>query len=514
MEKKASEKKEPLLIEDSLSQYPDVEAAWNKQASPEDRIQMAISFMKETLSQKQAPLFKKFWDLRKMALQIFREDMDPIHRTKLWGEFVALSNEARALKAIFDEKSSFAAEQIALAIESLEKDLASYDALLKNRERIHLDLFEELETHREFYEEKQTELQLIQTFFSRGSSLRKELIHTTMRMKQKNTLFKRLTIASQTISEKRETGTKEVSERFREDVDQFVDKYFSKEHRTPFYALKEKIKLLQLIAKKLFLTSSAFSDIRLKLSSCWDEVKEKERQYKEKVQAKKQQSQEKKGAFLAKIALIKEQKGSLSSNELTKELRNVRQEMKDAKLRREDVEELEELLQNLRGETPIVQPSGAFASVSFIKSFDQKIASLSEEKESIPFEDAYDRFEQIERQIDKAPASYKEKSRLQKSLIPLRQWIDATLENTIEKASKEESLTFSDRREILLLAKKIRMKIKKNLEEERKKKGRSGLDFAMAMAHQERLENEKKRVERIDVSIETLEERLEQIEPN
>lgn len=96
------------------------------QTTSEEKLKFSIDFMRESLSQEKDPNFKGFWEARRVCLPIFKENLNPIARSKLWNDFVELSSEARRLKTILDEQSSFAIEQLELAIGSLEKDIEKY----------------------------------------------------------------------------------------------------------------------------------------------------------------------------------------------------------------------------------------------------------------------------------------------------------------------------------------------------------------------------------------------------
>ena len=54
------------------------------------------------------------------------------------------------------------------------------------------------------------------------------------------------------------------------------------------YALREEIKQLQSIAKILTLNTHAFTETRLKLSACWDKIKNREKERKKETQVKRQ----------------------------------------------------------------------------------------------------------------------------------------------------------------------------------------------------------------------------------
>src|SRR3989338_3855667 len=89
---------------------------------PEEKIAEGLKEMRCSLAQEGVPRFKEFWEMRKALLSLFKENLNPLVRSKLWAEYIELTVEARHLKEILEEESVFAMEQIGLAIESLQAD--------------------------------------------------------------------------------------------------------------------------------------------------------------------------------------------------------------------------------------------------------------------------------------------------------------------------------------------------------------------------------------------------------
>src|SRR5690242_12341464 len=99
-------------------------------ATSEEKIAFGLEFMRKAISQEGSPHFREFWEARKTVLPFFKENINIAIRSKLWGEYVELTSEARRLKDILEEQSAFATEQIDLAIQALEKDLSQFDHFL------------------------------------------------------------------------------------------------------------------------------------------------------------------------------------------------------------------------------------------------------------------------------------------------------------------------------------------------------------------------------------------------
>ena len=75
------------------------------------------------------------------------------------------------------------------------------------------------------------------------------------------------------------------------DVEQFIKSYFQDEEFKDLhlYSLREEIKQLKTVAKILTLNTHAFTETRVKLSGCWDKIKNREKERKKETQQKKQE---------------------------------------------------------------------------------------------------------------------------------------------------------------------------------------------------------------------------------
>ncbi|MFZ0564643.1 MAG: hypothetical protein WAM28_00375, partial [Chlamydiales bacterium] len=249
-------------------------------SNPEEKLQVSIQYMRSALSQEKAPNFKGFWEVRKICITLFKEPLSPPLRSLLWGEYVELTREGRRLKSMLDGESAFAMEQIDLAISALEGEIKQFEddqnGVIKTSPS--LELPEQLQTLKErfpYYEKLQRELNILNRFSSRVNGLRKELIKTEMRIRQKNKFFRRLSLLGDFVFPPRKKMIREISESFIQDVDAFVKNHFSHPHFSPeamqhsVFHYREEIKGLQQVAKLLTLNTHAFSITRDQLSRCW-----------------------------------------------------------------------------------------------------------------------------------------------------------------------------------------------------------------------------------------------------
>ncbi len=485
-----------------IDAYPELKQVWSTETAMEKKIAAALDGMQSALSNPDQPSFKKFWDIRKLTFPLFKEELDPEIRGSLWQKFTELSEEARNLKVLFEEQSSFAVEQIGLAIDSVEREVGEYEKHLQDADPVEIPTLFLFKNHEKIYCQTQKELSLLNALSLRISSLRKELISSAMRMKEKNAFFKRLSRLSDQVFPQRKEKIEQISSLFAEDVERFIQEEFQPKKK-PLYELKQSIKILQSTAKLFSLNAKTFSSTRKKLSACWDEIKQKEKARKEEIQVKKERSKEEKAQIAAKIEEMLAGKKDLSSKAFAEKLSQIEKDVKSASVTREDKEELFERLSALK--KPSQKVPDAYEET---RSIDNRIAHLIENKVSMDLEDLYDYVDQLDRQIDKTPNSYAEKNRIREALSPLKSWVDKECNLRLENALSAEEYPLEEFEKLLQFTKKIRAKIKRNLERQQKKSRGTGFDFAMAIGYQERFLEEKKRLDHIDASIAALEEKI------
>lgn len=324
--------------------------------TPEEKIAHGLSFMRGTISQEGSPHFREFWEVRRLVLPFFRENLNSAIRSKLWGEYVELTVEARRLKEILEEQSSFAMEQIDLAVQSIETDLTQFEVLLSQAGDIAFtEVPRTLEDKMSVYNKIQRELNLLNTLASRLAGLRKEIIKTDMRIRFKTKFFKRLSELGDRIFPKRKELMDAVGSEFEKDIEAFVENHFQGDQvvGAPYYALRGEIKALQGMAKFLTLSSGVFNRTRLKLSECWDKIKVLEKEHKKEVTLKKQASSEQRQLIDAKIEELKGRCENMTLGELDKEISLISQCMREVSLHRDDVFALRDTLSAMR--TPYIE---------------------------------------------------------------------------------------------------------------------------------------------------------------
>lgn len=523
------EQEKPQLSEDRAKISPAFHAFKEKFLSMpthEEKIAHGLEFMRSSISQEGSPRFREFWEARREILPCFKENLNPAIRSKLWNEYVELTVEARRLKDILEEQSAFAMEQIDLAVKSIEGDLLNLEVLLGQMEEIAFPSWSgSVGEKSAVYTKLQRELNLLNTLASRLNGLRKEIIKTDMRIRFKTKFFKHLSELGDQIFPKRKDLIEKVSSEFEKDVEQFIAKYFQGEavSGAPYYAMREEIKALQAMAKMLTLNSSAFNRTRLTLSRCWDKIKVLEKEHKKEVFEKKQVSFGQRQEVQTRIEALKARSSELSLRDLDKEIEEIVRDMRSISLHRDDVRALRDELSQLR--TPYLAAQEQKAreleeaekeklrlKKERVTQIKEEIAFLTKEGAQIELEDLLARFNELLQNIDQLEAPKIEKQQIERTLRSLKDLVADRKEHSLLNLSDDDLKTLENFRTILAQKKQRRQEIKEQLEIYRKSLGSSNLDFEKAMLYRELMDQEKERLDKANLAIEEIEQKIATLE--
>lgn len=498
----------------------------NEKSSNEDKLAYAIEYMRKALAQHGEADFKGFWEARRLCLPIFKENINPIVRAKLWNDFVNFSQEARKLKDILDEEAIFAKEQLEIAVKALEDDLNDYDSKVKSIPDVNFPLESEFFKSKYVgYNDKQRELNLLNAFAGRINSLRKEIIKIGMRLRYKSKFLKSLSLAGDKVFPKRKELIKTVSSMFVNDVDEFINMYFIEEKNpAPFFVLKNEIKALQNIAKILTLSTKAFTETRLKLSQCWDKIKNLENEKKKQVLEKRKDLKENFDLIHAKIKELEEKcKSEISSAELEAIKNDIEQEMRSKNLLKSDVKglrneftlalapivdkEKEEKEKTRKSKEEQLQKKN-----EAIESVIGKLQKLIKDEEKYSIDEINKEKEDIMKEIQDFSLNKIEKQNIERTLKPLKDIIISKKEKSLLNLSQDELQALDQMKEVLSQRLERRNEIKQQLEKYRKELGSSGLDFEKAMMYREMMDMEKERLDKINELIEEIQIQISEIE--
>lgn len=505
-----------LVFKKLFDAQPDIEA----------KLQLTIDFMEATLGQG-TPHFRSFWEARRLCLPLFRENVSPTLRSNLWNKYVELSKEARRLKEILDEQSAFAVEQIEIAIQALEKEISQFQEQVEKAVfTIATGFPQALKEHMANYESLQRQLNVLNAQASRINGLRKELLKTEMRVRQKNKFFQSLSSAGDHVFPKRKELIKEISKQFSEDVDHFIKIHFGENpSKESLYVLREEIKALQGLAKLLTLNTHSFTQTRKQLSECWDKLKveEKERK-KERAQQRvafKQNAEEVHQQIVALKEIVDKNEGT--TGEAQKRIDDITALMRRVELGRDEVKALRDELNALR--KIIHDRSKADLEVRQQQEAERdrqkkeryhilkgQIETLLNQHEVLEVEQLAADRDSLAAQIHDAPLTKNEKQELDRLIKPLRDMIAEKREKALMELSEDDRQALQQMQTILKQRKERRQEIKNQLEVYRKGAGSSSLDFEKAMAFTAQIQEEKERLEKINQGIVEIEQRIAELQ--
>jgi DNA repair exonuclease SbcCD ATPase subunit len=513
---------------DSMSEsYRDYLAKLSELATPEEKIALGLDFMRKSISQEGTPRFREFWEARRDLLSLFKQNLNPAIRSKLWNEYVELTVEARRLKEILEEQSAFAMEQIDLAITALEQDVSNFDALLAQIPAISWPSdAKAIQGEQELYNQIQRELNLLNHLATRLNGLRKEIIKTEMRIRFKTRFFKRLSELGNQIFPKRKQLIERIGELFERDIDQFVERHFKGEEviGAPYYALRDEIKALQGLAKLITLNTNVFTKTRLKLSECWDKIKVLEKVHKQEFQQKKQVWSENRAAMEAKFSELKKQLEGQDLKQIDLALEEFQKELRAVEIGKEDMAYFRQEMARMRAPFIALQEQKRReleqAERDKLQQKKEKIQSLKDQLARLQkstdqnVDELAREFDQIRSDIEGLSLNKFELQQFERLLRPVKDLIAERKENALMNLSDDEKNALQQLRDVLEQRKLRRQEIKDQLEIYRKMLGGSNLDFEKAMAVREQIEFEKERLEKANASILEVEQKIAEIEEN
>lgn len=529
---------ETALLEDPPVQLPardksnsaalkELIARLEKLNAAEEKIQSCLEFMQGALVYK-APRFKDYWEVKRICLPLFKDVQVTQSRSLLWSKYIEISTEARHLKEVLDEQANFAMEQIDLAIKAVETDLQTYkEALVNSRPWTLPPDCHFLDSKKEIYETPQQELNVLNNFAARVNSLRKEVIRTEMRIRFKNKFFERLSLAGDAIFPRRKDLVKQISASFTADIGEFSHYVASVEgqEQTPIFELREEIKALQQLAKELTLDTQTFTETRLQLSTCWDLLKEKDKERKKEMSEKQSVFKKNVELILDKIKPFAErcQSPTITIDEATKQSHEILTFMKQVELGRDEVRFLKEEISNAR--LPVVErmnkehegrekelEEAQRQKRDKIEDFKKRLGSAQERIAEMTIDQLLLSKDELHKQLVLLPMTQAEKELLEQALKEFRDLINDKKEKAIASLTPEERNSLEHLKLRLEDWNLQKQDIRKQLEIYRTALAGSGFDFEKAIYYRGLFDTEKARLEKANTAIEEIEEKVEELE--
>lgn len=527
-----------LTMEQENSQQPTSNSvdALAALKTTEEKLRQGIALMQEALAQQGAPNLKLFWEMRQFCLPLFKESLSAHMRHELWQQFISLTREGRRLKSLIDEEAAFTTEQIDLAISALEEQLKQVDdpsGFEPESSKEFAERAQTLERNLPRYEALQGKLEVLNAMASRLNSLRKELIQTEMRMRQKNSLFQRLSSLGDYVFPKRKEYMNEISELFIQDVTHFQKQNFAEGRfdeekvRRSLFFFRNEIKALQSLAKVLTLTTHAFSTTRQLLSQCWDQMKGMEKLLRQDFAEQKQKSEESSAEILNQIHAFEQtfKEGTLSAQEAEKSLHQISRHMRETQLVRSDVLMLKEALKNAWAPLEAKLQEDELLKQQKEDEFEQKRkekvvayrAELEKMREKIPSSEVSKLKEELDhhrKQLSSLSAPKHDKQHFERILKELRDQISEKEKQALLNLSEDDKLALEELEKALAERIHRRKEIKSQIEEYRKVIGGSGLDIEKAMRYNELMQHEKLALEKMDESIKEIKRKIKNLSQN
>lgn len=505
-EKSPEKKKDPFLL---------FKEEFDQKQRAEEKMECALTFMQELLSQKGPLRLKSFWDTQYLCSALFREKIPSDKKNAFWMRYSQLKEEASRLKEIMDAEALFSVEQIELAIEALEADYSHFREMV---EKFPLLTFPKkspfLESKLGDYKELQRELQFLKTLTLRLEALRTETLTIGMKISIKNRLLKRLSLLGDLVFPKRKELLKNVSDQFMQDVERFAKEYFSFEKKEegslakelPFYLLREEVKGLQALGKELMLTAGAFNKMRKTLSRCWDYLKEKEEEKKRELDVKNEGSKKQKEEIFVKITQFAhdcEKEEGLSKEKVDTHYQTILQVMNEASLTRPDAKQLRDKLEGIRYKAldKIAEKIAAEekAEIGRVENLKKELTSLLEKIADTDLDLLLEKEGMLRKEIEELPLNSIDYLVIARNYSILQ---GALLDKKAEEAGKEEWEGLCENKQELLVA------IKEEIEGYRREMSGSGLDFNKAILYRELFNQAKSHLEREQKALDRIEDFL------
>lgn len=499
---------EKILIQDTL----------------EERLVQAVKQMEQALAQDGSPDFKSFWESQKKCLELLKESLPPVLKAIYWAKYRDLTKEVKRLRELFQEQSAFASEQIDGAISALEQEIQLFDKRIESAPDVPLPAI--LQSRASLYQNKQKEITHLNTLAARLNALRKELIKTEMRIRQKNKFLERISLVGDFVFPKRKKLIIEISEAFMADVTAFLKaNHFTTPGERSLFQLREDVKSFQQVARVLTLNTEAFTETRLKLSEYWDKIKGAEKERKKEFEEKKLVYKENVSLIHTKIeevcsSMMEKQP---SAHEIERKQQEILKFMHSKALGRDEVralrEQLDQAFRPFRAKLLEEEKKRKEIELEQEEMRQEKIRALSERchqlqehiKASQEASNLDQELETLETEIRELELSDREAEVLFRLLTPVRDRLDKEAQDKIFALAPDHPQKRLLLEELFRQVTQKRIELREQLEKYRKVHGTSGLDFEQSLFVNEQIHEEKQRLEVLNATIAKLESEMKEV---
>ena len=472
---------------------------------PEDKIKVALDFMRSALSQEGSPRLRDFWEAKAVCLPLFKQRLSPAARSYFWEEFVSLSDEARRLKDVLDEQSAFAADAIDKAIDAIDKDFQQYETFVAGYQPCSFPKgVESLLSSTDFYNKAYAKIGVLTSFSTRINGLKQEVSKTSMRVRQKGRIFQKLQELRTQILPIRNDLVSEVSKAFLNDVSTFVSLH---EHTPakPFYILRDEIKALQELSKVLSISTEAFGKVRELLSGLWDQIRKLDKERK-KAQGDKREAQDKNHneAALKIDALEKRiEDEKLNSNQAKSLFNEMHSYLRGLDLHRDHVRVLKTKLSDIQGALEAPRQSVSAEKADAMEAKSVELAKEYAAQQAVVDQALTDLADSDLSSIEAKIQTLQEEVKSIELLDPI---LDLRIETKQSMLLEQDEVLVSDVENLLQMRKEQRERLRARIVALRKSLGTSNLDFEKSMQLGDELEQVKETLESVEGAINALNE--------
>ena len=286
----------------------------------------------------------------------------------------------------------------------------------------------------------------------------------------------------------------------------------------------EEIKQLQSIAKILTLNTHAFTETRLKLSACWDKIKNREKERKKETQVKRQAFKQNFDLVMEKIKPFAEScLAGMSIEDCNRASAEILDFMRTVELGRDEVRILKDEIhkakrgpqdraRDLEMERQKKEREVETQRREKINAMKEELNTLLTLPEAHEAEALTAKREELQKQFEEISLAKAEKQIVDRLFKQLKDVIDDKREKALLMLSDDDLKALEQLKEVLEERKLRRQEIKNQLEHYRKQLGGSGFDFEKAMMYREQIEAEKASLEKVNSSIDEIEEKIAEIE--
>jgi chromosome segregation ATPase len=261
------------------------------------------------------------------------------------------------------------------------------------------------------------------------------------------------------------------------------------------------------------------------LSECWDSIKHLIQERKKVAGEQRALFKQHKDAIHQEIELLKKEfeAGTMAPKVVEEKLEGISSRMRNTQLGKIEIRQLRDELHALHEAVYEKMRAGQNQDRNSVKDRDAKMKGRFEEIRQ-KIQDLYGRIGALShdemskelvaltKQLVSLPVAEADKLQLEKEIHNIRDLVQEKRAQAVLALSTDDQAKLGELKAMLEEEKKARQELKMRLESHRRMKGSSSLDFREALQYNDTIKEEKERLEKIDRTIEELEDQIAEIE--